>query len=92
MLSGNAAVIGAESVDHDFELRRHSIVIKRCCEDDHISVQDRRPYFLIIVMQDAGAFISACYAPGTRTDVHICKIEPDDTVSCLFRSPGEILN
>lgn len=92
MLSGNTAVIGTESVDHDFKLRRHSIVIERCCKDEHISAQNGLSYFLIIVAQDTGPFISTCYASGTWTDIHIIKIKPYNTVPCCFRPLAEILN
>lgn len=92
MLSGNTAVIRTEPVGHNFKLCRHTIVIKRCCKNNHISVQDGLSYFLIVIMQDAGSFISACHASGTWTDIHLVKIKPYDTVPCRFRSFAEILN
>src|SRR5699024_3483276 len=92
MLSGNAAVICTEPVHHNFKLCRHSVVIKRCGKDNHISVQDSLPYFLIIIMEDTGTFISTCHASGTWTDVHIRKIESSDTMACCFSPLTEILH
>ena len=89
MLSGNAAVIGAETVDHSLQLRRHPIVIKGCGKYDHIRAQNGCPDFFIVIFLYAGSLIAAGNASGTRIYLKICQIKSLYAVSRLPGAPAE---
>ena len=87
-----AAVVGAETIYHRFQLGAHTVVVERSCKDNHIGSQKPLADHLNVILLDTRALVSALHAADAGMNIRMTDVNNLYRMACLFSASCKVFN